>query len=231
MSNELILITSLVILYSLVVVMYKLFGKTGLYCWTVLATIAANIEVSMVVDAFGLEQTLGNVLFATTFLVTDILSERHGKKAAQTAVNLGIVTSLVFALISQSWSLYTPSDSDSMYHIVTAAFKNTPRIMLSSVIVYAVVQRLDVFFYHAIWDKTTKLFGSREKFLWLRNNAATLLSQLLNSFLFNLAAFWGVYPASTIVNIALSGFVVYIFTSLLDTPAVYIARKVNINKM
>ena len=80
MRNELLILLSLVVLYGSVLLWMKLFGKQGLYGWTVIATIAANIEVLILVDAFGMEQTLGNVLFASTFLVTDILSESYGKK-------------------------------------------------------------------------------------------------------------------------------------------------------
>ena len=86
MSNELLLIISVIVIYSAVVLFYRFFGKAGVYCWTVLATVAANIEVTMVVDAFGMEQTLGNILFASTFLATDILSETAGRKAANKAV-------------------------------------------------------------------------------------------------------------------------------------------------
>ena len=99
MPNEIILLLSVAVTYSLVVLAYKFFGKTGLYCWTVFATITANIEVLMVIDAFGMEMTLGNVLFASTFVVTDILSEMHGKKAAQKAVVIGIAVSVVFAIL------------------------------------------------------------------------------------------------------------------------------------
>ena len=91
------------LLFGGVLVAYRFFGKAGLYCWTVMATIAANIEVLILVDAFGMEQTLGNVMFASTFLVTDILSENVGKKEANRAVNLGIFTSIFFILISQLW--------------------------------------------------------------------------------------------------------------------------------
>ena len=90
MNNELLLILSLVLIYTCVVLFYRFLGRSGLYCWTVLATIAANIEVLIVVDAFGMEQTLGNILFASTFLVTDILSETEGKRAANKAVLIGI---------------------------------------------------------------------------------------------------------------------------------------------
>ena len=88
--NELLLLGSLVVIFALVLLFFHLFGKTGLYCWTVFATITANIEVLIVVNAFGMEQTLGNILFASTFLVTDLLSEFYGKQASQKAVNIGI---------------------------------------------------------------------------------------------------------------------------------------------
>ena len=100
--NELLLILSLPITYFMVLLCYRIFGKSGLFLWTVVATIAANIEVLIVVNAFGFEMTLGNILFASTFLVTDILSENHGKKEAQRAVYLGITTSVIFIMISQS---------------------------------------------------------------------------------------------------------------------------------
>lgn len=225
MSNELLLILSILFTYACVVLFYRFLGKSGLYCWTVLATIAANIEVLIVVDAFGMEQTLGNILFASTFLVTDILSETEGKKAADRAVVIGILTSGAFILISQSWMLYAPNENDWAAPAIAAVFSNTPRLMLSSIIVYAIVQAFDVFAYHAIWKKTTALCRDSRRFLWLRNNGSTLVSQFFNTFLYTFAAFWGIYGTKTLMNIVSSSYVIFIFTSLLDTPAVYAARK------
>lgn len=106
MSNEILLILSIFIIYGSVIVMYKLFGKQGLFCFTSIATIAANIEVLIMVKAFGMVMTLGNVLFASTFLITDIVSEVYGKKDAKRAVHIGITTSIVFIIFSQWWLLY-----------------------------------------------------------------------------------------------------------------------------
>lgn len=101
MSNEVLLVLSIFIIYGSVIAFFKLFGKQGLYCFTVLATIAANIEVLIVIVAFGMEMTLGNVLFASTFLVTDIISELYGKKESRKAVHIGIATSVTFIILSQ----------------------------------------------------------------------------------------------------------------------------------
>ena len=204
---------------------YRLFGKQGLYVWTVIATISANIEVLILVDAFGLEQTLGNVLFATTFLVTDILSENHGKKEANVAVNIGIATSITFIVISQSWMLYTPSVNDFARPAIETVFSNTPRLMLASLIVYAICQKFDVWAYHKWWAFTSKRCGDSRRFLWLRNNGSTLISQFLNAVLYTIGAFWGLYDIPTLISITLSSYIIFIVTSLADTPVIYLARK------
>ena len=224
--NELLLILSVVFLYSLLLLWFKLFGKIGVYCFTVFATLLANIEVLIVVKAFGIEMTLGNVLFATTFIATDILSETESKEAAKKSVNIGILTSISFMLLTSSWLLYTPSASDWAMPHISKIFSNTPRVIIASLTVYAIVQRLDVFLYHKIWNYTEKKTGSRKKFLWLRNNLATITSQLVNSILYNVFAFYGTFPNNTLVTIIISTFAIAIVTSLLDTPVVYIARNI-----
>lgn len=226
MTNEILLIASLIILYSGVLVMYRIFGRTGLYCCSVIATITANIEVLLMVDAFGMEQTLGNILFASTFLVTDILSETEGKDAAQKAVNIGIAASISFILISQSWLLYQPADSDWARDSFETIFSNTPRLMIVSFAVYAVCQRFDVWAYHKWWNFTKKKCGDSQRFLWLRNNGSTMVSQLLNTVLYSFGAFWGMYSMETMLSICLSSYVIFIVTSLADTPALYLARRI-----
>jgi uncharacterized integral membrane protein (TIGR00697 family) len=229
MNNELLLIISLFVIYGGVILAYKFYGKAGLYCWTVFATVTANIEVLLMVKAFGMEQTLGNVLFASTFLVTDILSEMEGKEAAAKAVNLGVVTSALFILLSQSWLLYTPSSEDWARPSFEVIFSNTPRLLLASLLVYAVSQRFDVWAYHKWWEFTSKKFGDSERFLWLRNNGSTLISQLLNTVLYTFGAFLGMYDMPVLLSICLSTYVIYVVTSLLDTPFIYMAKKIGKN--
>lgn len=224
MRNEIILICNLLVLYFGVIIWYKLFGKKGLMCWTVLATIAANIEVLILVNAFGFEQTLGNILFASTFLVTDILSEIYGKEVANKAVNIGIATSATFIIISQSWLLYIPSPNDIFFDSIKAVFSNTPRVMITGLIVYAIVQKFDVWAYHKWWQYTQKKTGDKRKFLWLRNNASTLISQLLNTILFSIGAFAFVYDWDTLINIIFTSYIIFVVTSLIDTPFVYLVR-------
>jgi len=225
MRNEILLVLVLVVVFGCTLPAYRFFGRSGLYCMTAAVTILANIEVLIVVRAFGIEQTLGNVLFAVTFTITDILSENEGKKAANKAVNLGIAVSVFFMIISQSWLLYRPSGSDWASPAIHTLFANTPRIIAASLVVYAVAQKLDVWLYHKWWELTERRTGDRHRFLWLRNNGSTLISQLINSVLYNVLAFAGVYSGSTLVSICVSTYAIYVVCALLDTPVVYLSRK------
>ena len=229
MNNEILLILTLVCEYTCVVAAYKIFGKTGLMAWTVIATLLSNIEVLILVDAFGMEMTLGNVLFATTFLVTDVLSEMYGKKDATTAVYLGIAASLVFMCVSYSWMQYLPSENDFAFSSMEVIFSNTPRLIIASLSVYAISQIIDVKLYHKWWEFTEKKTGDKRSGLWLRNNGSTLISQLINAVLYNIFAFAGIYDTGTLISIIFSTYVIYIVTSLCDTPFVYWCRKIGSN--
>ncbi len=225
--NELLLILSVFFIFGAALLAYRCFGKAGLYCVSACATILANIEVVILIRAFGMDQTLGNVLFAVTFLITDILSECEGKKEANRAVWTGIFSSVFFLGLTQSWLLYVPAAGDTMAPAIRAVFSNTPRMILASLTVYAVSQFFDVWLYHKWWAFTEKRFGDRRRFLWLRNNGSTLISQIVNTLLFTLLAFWGTYDGATLGSIFLSSYVIFIFTSLIDTPFVYWARRIS----
>lgn len=226
MTNEILLMVSIVILYGTVVLLYKFFGRDALFMWMATATILANIEVLRVVEAFGIEQTLGNVLFASTFLTTQILNENESEESAKKCAWLGIIAAIAFAVISQSWLFFRPSASDWAGEAFDTLFSITPRLILVSALVYGICQHLDIRLYRLIWTITKRRSGDGERLLWLRNNAATLISQAVNTVLYNLGAFWGIYSAETLLSICIACYLIFIVTSLCDTPALYMARMI-----
>ncbi|MBR0031134.1 MAG: queuosine precursor transporter [Treponema sp.] len=225
-TNEILLLASVFFFFGGLVAFFRLFGKNGIFAWTVICTIAANIEVLILVHAFGMDTTLGNVIFASSFLATDIMSEIYGKKEANKCVKLGIAANITFILISQSWFLYVPAQADTMASPIRTVFANTPRVMLSSLIAYAVCEIYDVWAYHHIWSWSEKKSGDHKKFLWLRNNGSTMVSQLINVLAFNLLAFAGVFPSSVLIQILIFGYLIFLATSILDTPFLYWARRI-----
>ncbi|MGN0739061.1 MAG: queuosine precursor transporter [Treponema sp.] len=225
--NELLLIMSLVISFGGTVLFFRLFGKSGLFAWIGIAAVFANIEVTVLVNAFGMDQTLGNTLFASSFLATDILSEIYGKKDADKGVLVGIFTTVLFIILSSMWVHYIPAESDWAMPSVKALFANTPRILCASLAGYAISEVLDVWLYHKWWNLTEKKTGSHTKMLWFRNNFSTLISQLVNIVLFNFIAFFGIFQLKELISITVACYIIYVITSLLDTPFVYLARKIS----
>lgn len=224
MQNEIVIALSIFAFFGGLVSFFAMFGKTGIYAWTVICTIAANIEVLILVHAFGMDTTLGNVIFASSFLATDMMSEIYGKREANRCVAIGIAANIAFIAISQSWFLYVPAPLDSMAGPIRTVFRNTPRVMLASLAAYAMCELYDVWAYHALWGWTARKSGDRRAFLWLRNNGSTLVSQLINVVAFNMLAFAGVFPWHTLAEILVFGYATFIVTSLLDTPFLYLAR-------
>ena len=227
MTNELLIITSFVTIYGGVVAFYRFFGKNGLLAFNVLATLLANIEVLLLVKAFGVEMTLGNVMFASTFLITDIMSENHSRKDANRAVVISTFCSLIFIAISQMWLLYTPGENDWASGAFHTIFSSTPRIVCASLLVYLISQLTDVWLYHKWWEWCRKRFGDEKKGLWIRSNGSTMVSQLLNTLLYTFFAFYGTYDIKTLMSIFISSYIIYIITSLLDTPFVYWCRNIH----
>ena len=153
--NELLLIISLLISFGATLLFLKIFGKSGLFAWIGICAVFANIEVTILVHAFGMDQTLGNTLFASSFLATDILSEIYGKKEANKGVYVGIITTVLFIVLSFLWVHYIPAEADWAMPSVKALFSNTPRILLASLIAYIVSEFFDVWLYHKEYRSTT----------------------------------------------------------------------------
>ncbi len=231
MPNEILIFLSFIVIYGGVIAFYRFFGKAGLLAFNVLATLLANIEVLLLVKAFGIEMTLGNVLFASTFLITDILSENHSRREANRAVIISTLCSVVFIALSQLWLLYTPSENDWAGGAFRTIFSSTPRIVCASLSVYLISQLADVWLYHKWWDICRKHFGDSKRGLWIRNNGATMIAQLINTLLYTFFAFFGTYDFSTLFSIFISSYTIYFILSLLDTPFVYWCRKIHDNNL
>ena len=222
MSNELIFIVTVLVYLGSVLLLYKLFGKNGLYAFAIFGTLLGNIAVCKCVDLFGLSTTSGNVLYVSTFLVTDILSEKYGKKDASKAVSYSFAIMLLWTLGTQLILLFTPNENDYISESLKVVFGLVPRITFASLAGFVCSQYLDVFLYHFIWNKT----GGGKAMLWLRNNGSTLTSQAIDTVIFTTLAFWGVYPTNVFFSILITTYLFKAVVALLDTPFMYLARSI-----
>jgi uncharacterized integral membrane protein (TIGR00697 family) len=219
MVNELLWIGLLLTNFIIVILAYKLFGKTGLYVWTAVAVILANIQVMKTIQIFGLVTAMGNVIYSSLFLVTDIINENHSKKDAQKAVWIGFFVLIATTIIMQISIQFVPDESDFLSEHITAIFSVLPRIAFASLIAYLISQSHDVWFYAKLKNRHKK------RYLWLRNNLSTVTSQLLDNTIFTLIAFIGVFAWDVIIQIFLTSFILKVIVAACDTPFVYLSRK------
>ncbi len=222
MPNEIIFIITVILYLGSVLVLYKLFGKNGLFAFAIFGTLLGNIAVCKCIDLFGLSTTAGNVLYASTFLVTDILSEKYGKNAATRAVAYSFSIMVLWLLGSQLILMFAPNTNDYIHESLSVVFGLVPRVTIASLVGFICSQNIDVFLYHFIWEKTG---GSGAK-LWLRNNGSTLISQALDTVIFTTLAFWGTYPTGVFFSILITTYLFKAVVALLDTPFIYLARKI-----
>ena len=221
--NELLLFVEIIVVFSLLLLMKKFFGKNGVIAWVAIASILANIQVTKSIDIFGLSATLGNVLFASSFLATDILSECYGTKESKKAVFLGLFSVLVYIVITQISLLFIPNAIDIAHQPMTQLFSLAPRICLASVSMYFVANLLDVL----LFEKLKKIFTGKK--MWLRNNISTILCNCVENFGFVFLAFFGIYSIEEILIIALTTCVIETIIAICDTPFLYIAKKIKDN--
>ncbi|MGG4168413.1 queuosine precursor transporter [Rossellomorea vietnamensis] len=208
------------ITFSCLLIMYRMFGRTGLFVWIGISTILANLQVVKTIEIFGLTATLGNAMYGTAFLVTDILNEKYGKKEAQKAVWLGFFTLIVMTIIMQLALLFQPHPDDFAQESLATIFGIIPRIAIGSLAAYLVSQFTDVY----IFTYLKKKFPSDAQF-WIRNNGSTMVSQLLDTLVFTSIAFLGEYPMHIWFEIFITTYLLKWVISLMDTPFGYIAKR------
>lgn len=225
MQNEILWLAMLLANFFLIILAYKLFGKWGLIMWIPISVIVANIQVIQTVELFGLAATLGNIVYASSFLVTDILSENYGKKEAQKAVWIGFFSLISMTLLMNLALAFQPLTGDEFAPIAHDAtstiFGLMPRIAIASLAAYLLSQRHDVWAYH-FWRKRF----SKENQIWLRNNLSTMVSQLIDSSVFVLIAFYGVFETPVLVEIFITTYILKFVVAASDTPFIYWGKRI-----
>lgn len=221
--NELIIIGEIIVVFSILLICKKLFGKVGVMAWVSLATVLANIITAKNVNVFGLSTAIGTVMFASTFLATDILAECYSPEDAKKAIQIGLFSNVILIVSTQIALLYAPSEFDYANDAMKTLFSLNLRISIASAAMYYIANMADIYVFGKIKQKTNG------DMLWLRNNVATILCNCLENFGFIGLAFAGIYDFQTIMTIALSTSIIEALVAMCDTPFLYLARKIRCN--
>lgn len=211
---------NIIVTFSLVVLIEKMFKKEGLYVWLSIATILANITVCKMIDVLSFTTSLGNVLFASTFLATDIMSEKYSKEDAKRGVFLSIFSGITFIIITQLTLLFIPSADDVVNESMINLFSISIRTISASMLMFFISNIADINLYNKLKEKYPNK-------LWLRNNISTILCNCIENYFFNFLAFIGIFPLPIIISIATTTTIIEIVIALCDTPFLYLSKKLN----
>ena len=176
--------------------------------------------------------TTGIITYPLTFLLTDVVSEIWGSKKASAMVLIGFLMSIVMLIFVQI-ALYLPAhpywvapnnpfefeNVGEYQNAFNSVFSVNGKLLLGSMLAYMVAQLLDVRLYH-MWKKITK-----GKYLWIRNNGSTSISQLVDTFIVNSILFyWGFgWEFWQGISVMLTIYFYKLILAVLDTPLIYLS--------
>lgn len=231
MSNLLLWVLFALVNFLLIVGIYKLFGKTGLFAWIALGTVLANIQVIKSIEFdfgfFVIAATLGNIMYGTLFLVTDALGEKYGIKQAKKAVYIGFFSLIATVIIMRLAIAFQPDQwGEGAHDALVTIFVPLTRVMIGSLIAYAVSQMLDVYLFAKLKEK----FPEKNK-LYIRNIGSTIVSQFVDTIIFVPIAFLSIgpfvmFPNDLVFEILWTTYFIKLLVAILDTPFVYLIRRI-----
>ena len=164
------------------------------------------------------ELSVGIIPYPITFLCTDLISEIYGRKKADQLVIAGFITSLVILIIvsianflpATEWSTVDEKTFNQVFGLFTPA-------VIASLLAYLTAQFVDIRLFH-FWKNLTQ-----GKYLWLRNNGSTIISQIIDtSLVLFVLCFFQVISWDKFNFLFINAFMFKLVFALFDTPFFYL---------
>ena len=213
---------------GLALLLYRFFGKYGLYVAVVLGIVLGNLQGGKVSELvlFGstFKVSMGAILYSGIYFATDVLNEKYGRKEANRAVMLGFVANIAVMITLVLSVQFKPSNITGsaleVHNAISTLAYYSPTFVIGSLTAYLISQTFDVWFFHKIKSYTG------ESKLWLRNNLSTITSQLLDTMIYQVT--WVVATGmdwKTTFMLAAIKYVFKVVIALVDTIFIYWVKK------
>ena len=226
-NQELLWLLTVVYDLGLAILLYRFFGKYGLYTAVVLGIILGNLQGGKVseLELFGYSFTasMGAILYSGIYFATDVLNEKFGREEANRAVLLGFVANVAVMITLLISIQFRPSDITGsaleVHNAIATLAGYSPIFVIGSLTAYLISQTFDVWFFHKIRSYTG------ESKLWLRNNLSTITSQLLDTMIYQFTWVMAGMDIKTAFLIAVTKYIFKVFIAGVDTIFIYWVRK------
>ena len=219
-----------------VLLLFKIFGKQGLYIYNIVAVLAANIQVlkGVQLSFSNTPIALGTIVFSSTYLCSGILTEHYGKDEAQNNIWFCLAAQILMTLMMIIAVGHQPVDNSSIVsgieHMIQAEqamsllFIPSPRLLLASLLSFVVAQFTGIW----IFQLLSKLYHN--KFLWLRTITLLALSTIIDTFMFNFLAWNLLSPNPANVHVIFYTYIIWtlitqLFVAILSSPMIYISYR------
>ena len=192
---------------------YKYLGAISVFFVSIL--LISDVASSKIVDLKWFTFDGGTLLFPLSYIFGDVLTEVYGYKRSRQVIWLGFAMTLLMSIIFIVVGKLPPAtgwDNQAAYDAILGL---TPRIVIASLIAYFAGEFSNSFILAKmkIWTKG--------KMLWARTIGSTIVGEFLDSTLFIVIAFWGVFPTSLIVTLIISNYIFKTAVEVLFTPLTY----------
>ena len=232
LSAEMMCVITIIICYLSIIALGKLWQKDGLYLYNIVAVIACNMHVLKAMQFSWYDEpiALGTIIYASSFLVSDVINELYGRKAAGRSVWL-CFSAILLLLIMMITALGVPpleiNSSSEHYHFNEAhqalmiIFSPNAAILLASLTAYLVSQFADIFIFSKIKSIT------KNAYLWLRTFFSITIATLIDTVVFNMLA-WVVFAEqpigmrSLILTYMVGAYILQLIVALFNIPIFYI---------
>ena len=226
-NQELLWLLTVVYDLGLAILLYRFFGKYGLYCAVILGIILGNLQGGKVsqLELFGYSFTasMGAIIYSGIYFAKDVLNEKFGRKEANRAVMLGFVANVAVMITLLISVQFKPSDITGsaleVHNAISTLAGYSPIFVIGSLTAYLISQTFDVWFFHKI-----KTYTGESK-LWLRNNLSTITSQLLDTMIYQFTWVMAGMDLKTAFLIAVTKYIFKVFIAGIDTIFIYWVRK------
>ncbi|OGY45999.1 MAG: hypothetical protein A3A24_01085 [Candidatus Buchananbacteria bacterium RIFCSPLOWO2_01_FULL_46_12] len=192
----------------------KILIALSLYITSLIAS--STLGIKLMPFIFGTHLSTAIFTFPIVFLTTDVIGEVYGKPLARTFVRMGFYALILF--LGFNWlSNIMPSSLDFfMLNSYNEIFSLSFRFTLASIVAFLIGEYQDVFSFFFL---KAKLGG---RLFWLRSNLSNFWGQLIDSTVWSLIAFAGVYPLKTIIMIIIPWWLFKVGMGVIYTPLSYL---------
>jgi len=195
-------------------------------------------EIHLFGSVYSFNLTCGVLLWPVVFVMTDIINEYYGRRGVKflswlTIILIAFGFLMVFGAINttpNSWWVTSKKEIgiDNMNTAFNGIYGQGLGIIIASMTAFLVGQLVDVVVFHKIKKATG------EKKIWLRATGSTVVSQLIDSFIVLLIAFYfypkyvpnqgSPWPFDQLLAICLVNYMYKFSMALLLTPVIYLVH-------